>query len=140
MDPALHVPCVKLHVLPTFTDVPAFVLTGVRDSFGAAEHVDVLGGTEAVISGTAELTVVVEVVGICDLLTALIISKLWINFFPAVFLFPVAPLWNGWRNGLPELGVVTVFREVGTGVGHTLSVYLYLGFFWVTETDPIGTC
>lgn len=139
MDPALHVPCVKLHVLPTFTEVPALVLPGVRDSFGAAEHVDVLGGTEAVVSGTAELTVVVKVVRIGDLLTALVIYELWIDFFPAIFLFPVAPLWNGGRNGLPELGVVAVFREVGAGVGHTLSVYLYLSFLWVTETDSIGT-
>jgi len=137
MNPALHVPSVKLHVLPTLTEVSAFVLTGIKDSFGAAEHVEVFGGAETMVSGAAELAVVVEVIRIGDLLTPLITMKLWINFFPAIFLFPVAPLWNGRRNGLSELGVVAVFSEVGTGIGHTLSIYLYLSFIWVTETDPL---
>ena len=46
-----HSLAVKLHVLPTLTQVPLHPGLGVQPGVLAAEHVDVLGETMSVITG-----------------------------------------------------------------------------------------
>ena len=100
-------PGIKLHILPTLTKVLVYPICRVLQGSGSTEHVDVFTKAEAVVSSSAELAVVVEVVGVGDHLALLPAPVLVTNLSSTVLLFAETPLWPGRRLGLAILGIIS---------------------------------